>query len=504
MEAIIGFAVLAVGVVVAIILMPSKPSSASPPGSAGDDVVLGTFSPHLPMNRIKLGQTEQSYAAAIFGRSGSGKSRMLESIFLQHLNADRGVGIVEPHHDLSFDTLSYLVANGYFKNPDAYKKLVYIDWGNGAFVPFNVLDQPWDEDTIAEKALDAMLRVWPELKEAPLFQTLFLSSIAALSVNHLPITFLYRLLSDTNFRNECLRKVASPLIHQTFQNFDGLGRSQVEAAGSTLRRGFLLSFSKVANLTLGQPENWLPFRQWMDAGTSFILNLGNINDSQTRELIGAMLMVQIEQAALSRTDLPPSQRTPFTLLVDEWPSFAAQERTISHILSQCRKFNLRLYLSAQSLAQVDSTRLAGALENCKLQVAFGLGRDSAVTQARHIATIDPMKVKEAALTETQHNQYVSVLEQFEEWTQELQNLEPRFAYVKLEGKPAVCIKTIGMPDAEPDPAELADVLSQYRRMYQRTQDEAEAAIASLLSPAASSSPNGSTKWKPHYTRTFQP
>ncbi len=104
----------------------------------------------------------------------------------------------------------------------------------------------------------------------------------------------------------------------------------------------------------------------MDAGTAFIINLGNVSDHETRKLLGAMLLVQIEQAALSRTDLPPTARVPCTLLVDEWPAFAAQEQTIATILSQTRKFNLRLYLAAQSLAQMGSGRLTGALENCRL------------------------------------------------------------------------------------------------------------------------------------------
>src|SRR4029079_12251263 len=161
---------------------------------------------------------------------------------------------------------------------------------------------------------------------------------------------------------------------------------------------------------------------------------------------GWLLMSERRQAALARSDLLPSDRTPFTLLVDEWPSFAAQQDTISHILSQTRKFNLRLYLAAQSLAQVDSQRLTGALENCKLQIAFGLGRDSAETQAKHIGAADPMRIQEEQLTDTQHNTFMPVLSKFETWTQELQNLKTRSAYVKLEGRPAAKIKTLNVPN----------------------------------------------------------
>lgn len=370
-----------------------------------DDLVLGTTAPPFPFPQFRLSPKDQAYHATIWGRTGSGKSKLLQSVFLQHLNKRHGVGLLEPHHDLSFDTLSYLVSRGYFKHESSYDRLVYLDWGNGDYVPFNVLAPSQgitDPHTLALNALEAMLRVWPELSEAPLFQTLFLSSMIVLIANNLPITYLYRLFAEEEFREACLKQVSDPLIHQSFEQFDKLGRDQAQAAGSTLRRAFLLSFSPLARNTLGQPENWLPFRQWMDEGRSFIINLGNVGDHETRKLLGAMIMVQIEQAALSRTDLAPADRTPCTLLVDEWPSFAAQDDTIGTILSQTRKFNLRLYLAGQSLSQVSSNRLTGALENCRLTVVFGLGRDSAEIQAKHIGKADPFSIKEEALTLMQH------------------------------------------------------------------------------------------------------
>jgi hypothetical protein len=149
--------------------------------SAGD-VVLGSTTRLIstPLTQVRLSKAEQKYHSVIFGRSGSGKSKLLQSVFLQHLQQGKGVGLLEPHHDLSFDCLSSLIGQGFFKDSDSYRKLVYLDWGNGSFVPFNVLAGTGDHHTIALNALDAMLRVWPELQEAPMFQTLFLSGLSAL------------------------------------------------------------------------------------------------------------------------------------------------------------------------------------------------------------------------------------------------------------------------------------------------------------------------------------
>src|SRR5436305_1575628 len=95
-------------------LMVRKPFIAK-----GSDLILGTTLRFIsiPLTQVRLTRKEQSYHGAIFGRSGSGKSRLLQSIFLQHLDKVHGIGMIEPHHDLSFDTLTHLAAQGFFRRP---------------------------------------------------------------------------------------------------------------------------------------------------------------------------------------------------------------------------------------------------------------------------------------------------------------------------------------------------------------------------------------------------
>jgi len=458
-----------------------------------EDVVLGIPLSDFPDSVVRLTPQDQEYHATIWGRTGSGKSRLLQSIFLQHLSKGHAACILEPHHDLSFDTLSYLVEKGFFRDKSAYERLVYLDWGNGAYVPFNCLAGRGAPETVALHALEAMLRVWPELRRAPTFQTLFLSAMVVLIANHLPMTFLHQFLTDASFREGCLDHVDDPLILQSFARF-GKVSGQAQEAGSALRRAFLLSFNQLTRLTLSQPDCIINLRQLMDQGRSLIVNLGNVQDAETRRLIGALLLVQIEQAALSRTDLPPNRRRPWTVLIDEWPSFAAVDGSIGSILDQTRKFGLRLYLAAQSTGQVSSDRLQAALENCRLNVAFGLGRESAVEQSRQIATLDPALYRQDPVTGRPH--LVSTSEQFEGLAQDLQHLSPQEAYVKLHTDSVVKIRSLNVRDAKPDPSELAEVLATYRATYQRTRTQAEAAIARLTTPF-SPTPDSATVRAPY-------
>jgi hypothetical protein len=453
----------------------------------GKRIVLGTVSPHwLGILTCKLDDKALEYHAAIFGKSGSGKSKLLQSLFLQHAISGSGIGVIEPHHDLSFDCLASLVSMGFYNDPESYKRVIYIDWGNGGYVPFNVLNSNYEHHDIAQHVLDAFHRVWPALGlgAAPAFDNIIKRGVRVLLSNHLPLTFLERLVTDHEWRHSLLMKVTDEgVLHYWNNFFDEMKSSdQLEEIKSTVRRLSLLTDNPLLKLTLGQPDNFLNFREIMDQGRIIIINLGNINNLETRKLIGALLMIQIEQAAMSRTNLIRSERRHFTLLVDEWPAFAAQQDTIAHVLSQCRKYNLHLYLAAQSTSQVEGDRLDGALENCKLRINFGLGRSSAENQAKHIGMVDPMLIKEEQFLLTQHNQYSALNEQWEVWTQELQTLKPREAYVRMEGKPAVKIRTLNVPEPKNIQHLLPEVLERYKTLYQRTKEDAEQHMAQLTVP----------------------
>ncbi len=436
------------------------------------DIVLG-HTIGAPRQVVTLTREQQTWHTAVFGKSGSGKSRYLQSFFLQHLSLGNAVAMLDPHNDLAYQTLAYAVEKGYFARSDAFDRLVYLEFRDDPIVPFNVLAGRERPQTMALNLLEAMFRVWPDLRRAPAFQTLFLAGVVTLRANNLPITSLHKLLLDDAFRASCLARVTDELVRETLLRFGNQSGKQQEA-GSLLRRAFLLSFNDLSRLSFGQPDSVIPIRRWMDEGVSVIFNLGHIGDAETRALLGAILMVQIEQAALSRVDLAPSQRSPWTLVVDEWPVFSASGGTsIAHILEQTRKFGLRLVLSAQSTLQVPSDVLTAALENCRLHIAFGLGRQSAKQQAEDLAT--PMLYEACGFLDAffPPPRPPSQREQATELFGDLQLLDPQLAYIKKDTQPPVKVRTLTVDDPAPAPAALQYVLDTYRQRYHRSQHEAQ-------------------------------
>ncbi len=418
-------------------------------------IVIGTSTRRLGWRvlpeTVSVPSPSPAYHSLCLGVTGAGKSRLLAATFLQRHLAGGAVGLIDPHGDLSLHILARLAERGDLDDPRHRDRLVYLPFSGDDVPPFNVLAQPHlTAHDIALSTLDALGRVWPDLEDAPLLRTLFLSAALTLIAAQLPLTELPTLLLDAAARERALACVDDPLVHQTFAHYEATSRGRPAMAGSTLRRLFLLSFSPVLRTALGQTANAFDIRRRMDEGTSVIVNLGGVGDPVTRRLLGALLLAQIEQAALSRASVPEHARTPWLCLVDEWPVVASRHPgTLASILDQARKYGLALWLVGQHAGHFGSARLSGALENCRLRLLFRLGADSARMMVRHLSVTPPPGESPA--------QARAALAQL------LQSLPSQHALFALGAHSPVLVRTLDVPDPACPAARFDAALVDYRR-----------------------------------------
>src|SRR3954469_15421902 len=157
----------------------------------------------------------------VLGKTGSGKSYFLAGLFLAMYDAGMPATLIDPHGDLAELVLSHLVARGTFSDPVAFERLVYLDLPHaavqGRYLPFNYLEQPYDDHAMAELVAEAARRAWPELAQgAPTFENILKHSVIALRQNHLPLTKLATLLVDKDYRERLLRNVTDEQVERFF------------------------------------------------------------------------------------------------------------------------------------------------------------------------------------------------------------------------------------------------------------------------------------------------
>jgi hypothetical protein len=254
--------------------------------------------------------SSQEFAAHkhVIGTSGMGKSALMASLFVQLHTQGVACCLIDPHSDLALDCLQGLLDQGYFDQPKAFQKLLYVDFRRqDRFLPFNVLDQPYPDHAIADWLVEVCTRAWPALGEgaAPTFENLVRHATILLCQNgRLPFTQLARVLTDKPYRDSLLARVTDPQVHRFFRDrVDQWGKEAALMKESSLNRADLLTFHPTLRYSLGQQRNVLDFRSLMDQGVSLIVNLGGLPE-QVQRFLGAFICHGFEVAALSRADLP--------------------------------------------------------------------------------------------------------------------------------------------------------------------------------------------------------
>ena len=400
----------------------------------------------------------QSHIYAV-GQSGVGKSKFLQHILFELTTKGHGCGVLDPHSDLASDLLAQLTSYPKQRPWLSYQanreRLVYVDPSRSShLIPMNILlntqATPYD---IANNVIEAFRRVWPDtLSEAPRFAQIMRNAVLVLATHKLSLLELERLLTDAEYRQRMLVGIADPLVVSFFEKqYNRWGREQVIFAAPVLNKVSAFLFKPEVRLMLGAQENRLDLRRIMDEGKVLIVDLGGFHDEETQRLMGSLLMTGMEQAALSRRNQATGERTPFFLMIDEFPLFCARDSTaLARILSECRKYALRLGLAHQTITQLPTERLQGALENAKLKIVFGTGRQTAeaIVKELFMPNMSAVKhqVKDEDAQERIHPLFDPMMEQFERFTQMIQRLKSRRVLVKFPEREQVYnLKTPSVP-----------------------------------------------------------
>jgi hypothetical protein len=119
----------------------------------------------------------------------------------------------------------------------------------------------------------------------------------------------------------------------------------------------------------------------MDEGKVLLVDLskGKIGEDASN-LLGAMLLTQIELAALGRADIEEAKRRGFYVYIDEFYNFTSA--SFASILAEARKYRLNLIMAHQYLEQIDEALRAAIFGNVGTIVSFRLGERDAWYMAR--------------------------------------------------------------------------------------------------------------------------
>lgn len=335
-------------------------------------------------------ETEQRHTHVyVIGQPGTGKSRLLESWIMQDIHSGKGLCLIDPHGDLYQHVLARIA-----QMPSIWNRVVVIDPINPHWaVQLNPLYVPdgTSPERIAWFLSDIILKIWKlERNEAPRMTWLMVNTFCALADLQLPITATSRFLLDGEYRAQKVEELRNESAKSYFLREYPKQESVIREWVSPLlnKLGSFLQDPDIAAMFTN--VNGINMLELMDRQCIILVQIPKgLLGENTSNLLGAFIVAQIQQAALSRKK--ESSRKPFYLYLDEFQNYTTDN--ISDILSESRKYQLSMVLAHQYLKQLDDQIQAAVLNTSGTIVCFRTGYDDALQLAKHIFPTKDFKAR---------------------------------------------------------------------------------------------------------------
>lgn len=308
------------------------------------------------------------------GKTGTGKSTLLENMIIDDIREGRGVAVVDPHGELINHILNFIPDDRI--NDVIYFNAADREWPIG-FNPLEAVD-PDLKNIIASGVVGIFKKIFGESWGPRLEYILRNTILALLDYPGATLLEIMRVLVDKDFRKKVIEKIHDPVIRDFFINeyekYDPKFRTEAIAPIQN-KVGQFLSSSTVRNV-VGQSKSTFDSREVMDSGKILLLDLsiGKIGEDNAA-LLGAMMITKIQLSAMQRADTPEEKRRDFYLYVDEFQSFVTDSFAI--ILSEARKYHLNLILTNQYIAQIPEVVAKAIFGNVGTLLAFRVGATDA-------------------------------------------------------------------------------------------------------------------------------
>lgn len=306
----------------------------------------------------------------VIGKTGTGKSTLLESIAVQLMERGFGLAVVDPHGDL--------VERLRLRLPRHRKNdLVLFDATDPETTGrLNPLDhrQASDRPLLVSGVLATFRKVfgasWGPRLEHVFRNALFL----ALHARTPTLMDVMRVLADDRYREKLLLKLTDPVVRlfwtEEFLRYPPAFRAEVIAPVQNKLAAALTN--PVLRRIVDAPRSTIRIDEIMTRGRVLLANLGKgaLGDDASA-LLGALFVSKVQLETYARTRVPDAERRPFVLIVDEVGSVATD--SFGELLAEARKYRVGAILAHQYLAQLTPSLRHAVLGNVGTSIVFRVG-----------------------------------------------------------------------------------------------------------------------------------
>ncbi|MGC8651370.1 MAG: CxxC-x17-CxxC domain-containing protein [Minisyncoccia bacterium] len=310
----------------------------------------------------------------LVGKSGVGKTTMIENMAIQDIRNGKGIGLIDPHGELIERIIHFIPK-------ERIKDVIYfnpsdLEWP----IAFNVIEEvPLElRHLVVAGLMGVFKKIWPDVWSARMEYILNNTLLALLEYPGSTLLGVNRMLSDNDFRKAIVERVTDPVVksfwEKEFSRYND--RFATEAIAPIQNKvGQFISNPLIRNI-IGQKTTKIDLREIMDSGKIFLANVSKgLIGEENSALLGALLITKLQLAAMSRIDTREEERRDFFLYIDEFQNFSTE--SFANIFAEARKYRLNLILAHQYIAQLNDMVRDAIFGNIGTLITFRTGPEDA-------------------------------------------------------------------------------------------------------------------------------
>jgi energy-coupling factor transporter ATP-binding protein EcfA2 len=417
--------------------------------------------------RVKFGikAKDRTRHVYVLGKTGMGKSTLLENMAVQDIKSGEGICFIDPHGKTADLLMEYVPK-------ERVNDVIYIAPFDTEYpISFNVLESvdPDKRHLVVSGLMSTFKKIWEDAWSARMEYILTNTLLALLEAPGSTLLGVNRMLSDKDYRREIVSHIKDPSVKAfwTKEFASYTERMALEAVPAIQNKVGQFTANPLIRNMIGQPHSSFDFREAMDKRKIILINLskGKIGD-ENMKLLGGLLVTKIYLAAMSRSDVHDRAMKllpNFYLFVDEFQNFA--NASFADILSEARKYKLNLTIAHQYVEQMDEVVRPAVFGNVGTMIIFRVGATDA---------------------EALENEFTP---QFE--IEDLVNLGFAQIYLKLmiDGLTSPPFSAVTLPPIpHPDSSYVQEIVAASRKQFSRPRADVEAEVVKFHEPVPKPAP----------------
>ncbi len=310
----------------------------------------------------------------IIGKSGVGKSKLLELLVRQDIAYGKGVCFIDPHGDVIELLLDFIPK-------ERIDDVVLIDPSDNEHpVSFNPLSNvdPGFKFQLTQGLIEVIKKQFGANWTPRLEHVFRFTCLALLDYPYATMRGMISLLTDRNYRQKVVEYITDDMVKRfwAIEFADWSEKFDTDAIIPLVNKlGQFLADPMLRNI-FGQKENKVDLEKLMNQEKIIFINLskGRLGEENS-SFFGSIFVTKIKQAGMGRANIPEKERKPLYLYVDEFHNLVTE--TFENLLSESRKYGICLTVAHQYLSQLLPRVQASVLGNVATIIIFRVGGDDA-------------------------------------------------------------------------------------------------------------------------------